>query len=181
MKIIYPTLILSLLAPAAFAGDAAKSSAPNDAEIAQIVLTANRNEVDAGKTAKKMTKNLEVKELADMMITEHSSVADQTKDVAKKNKLKPTDSVASKDMQKEAKENAEKLKGMKGTDFDREYVNQMVAAHQAVLDSIDQTLLPNAKNEDLKALLMKVRPAVATHLQHAKALQEKLGSATNAG
>jgi putative membrane protein len=36
---------------------------------------------------------------------------------------------------------------------------------------IDNTLLPNAKNEELKALLVKVRAAVASHLEHAEKIQ----------
>jgi predicted outer membrane protein len=36
--------------------------------------------------------------------------------------------------------------------------------------------LPNAHNEDLKALLVKVRPAFVTHLEHAKHLASTLGA-----
>jgi len=45
-----------------------------------------------------------------------------------------------------------------------------------VLDAVDKTLIPNAKNEELKALLVKVRPAIAAHLDHAKMLQSSLGA-----
>jgi putative membrane protein len=50
-----------------------------------------------------------------------------------------------------------------------------VAYHQAVLDAMDKTLIPSAKNEELKALLVKVRPAFVAHLDHAKQLQASLG------
>jgi len=53
-------------------------------------------------------------------------------------------------------------------------VDHEVAYHQAVLDAIDKTLVPNAKNAELKALIVKVRPAFEAHLQHAKMLQSKL-------
>jgi putative membrane protein len=43
-----------------------------------------------------------------------------------------------------------------------------------VLDAIDSTLIPSAQNADLKALLVKVRPAFVAHLDHAKKLQSKL-------
>ena len=48
--------------------------------------------------------------------------------------------------------------------------------HQAVLDAIDKTLIPSAQNAELKGLIVKVRPAIAAHLDHAKMLQGKLGS-----
>ena len=40
-----------------------------------------------------------------------------------------------------------------------------------MLDAIDQTLIPNAKNAELKALLEQTRPAIAAHLAHAKQIQ----------
>ena len=47
----------------------------------------------------------------------------------------------------------------KGGDFDRAYVDHEVAYHQAVIDAIDKSLVPNAKNAELKDLLVKSRPA----------------------
>jgi putative membrane protein len=44
-----------------------------------------------------------------------------------------------------------------------------------VLDAIDKVLVPNAKNEELKALIVKVRPAFVAHLDHAKMIQAKIG------
>ena len=44
-----------------------------------------------------------------------------------------------------------------------------------VIDAIDKTLIPNAKNAELKDLLVKSRPAFVAHLDHAKMIQSKLG------
>jgi putative membrane protein len=46
---------------------------------------------------------------------------------------------------------------------------------QAVLDAVDQTLIPGATNAELKALLVKVRPAFVAHLEHARKIQSSLG------
>jgi putative membrane protein len=40
---------------------------------------------------------------------------------------------------------------------------------------MDKTLIPNAKNKELKDLLVSVRPSFEAHLKHAKELQAKLG------
>ena len=40
-----------------------------------------------------------------------------------------------------------------------------------MIDALDKTLIPSAKNEELKALLVKVRPAFVAHLEHAKHIQ----------
>jgi putative membrane protein len=44
-----------------------------------------------------------------------------------------------------------------------------------VIDEIDNSLIPNAQNAELKALLVKVRPAFVEHLEHAKKLQASYG------
>ena len=71
-------------------------------------------------------------------------------------------------------QNVKQLKQLKGAAFDRAYVDHEVAYHQQVLDAVDKTLIPNAQNADLKALLVKVRPAFVSHLEHAKHLQASL-------
>ena len=43
-----------------------------------------------------------------------------------------------------------------------------------MIDAVDKTLIPGAKNEELKALLVKVRPAFVAHLEHAKMIQADL-------
>ena len=39
---------------------------------------------------------------------------------------------------------------------------------------MDKVLLPSVKNEELKALIEKVRPAFVAHLEHAKQVQASL-------
>ena len=58
---------------------------------------------------------------------------------------------------------------------DRAYITNEVNYHQQVLDAIDNTLIPNAQNADLKALLEQSRPAFAAHLDMAKKIQASLG------
>ena len=43
-----------------------------------------------------------------------------------------------------------------------------------MLEALDKTLIPNAANAELKALLVKVRPAFVAHLEHAKQIQASL-------
>jgi putative membrane protein len=67
-----------------------------------------------------------------------------------------------------------RLKGLSGAEFDKAYIDNEVTYHQAVLDAVDKTLIPSASNADLKALLVKVRPAFVAHLEHAKKVQGSL-------
>lgn len=169
---VLSALVLGLSVPAI--AEDAKKAGPSDAEIAHIVVTANQVDIDAGKVAASKTKNPEVKQFAQQMVTDHTSVNKQATDLAKKLGVKPKQNEASKGLVKGGKENMAKLKKLSGQEFDKAYVDQEVAYHEAVLSTIDETLIPNAKNEELKGLIEKVRPAIAAHLEHAKTLQEKL-------
>ena len=42
---------------------------------------------------------------------------------------------------------------------------------EQVIDALDKVLIPGATNGELKALLVKVRPAFVAHLEHGKRLQ----------
>jgi putative membrane protein len=151
------------------------AQAPSDPQIAGIVVTANQIDIDAGKLAKAQSKTKEVQDFAQQMITDHSAVNKQAAALAKKLGVKPEDSDTSKSLKQAAAGATKKLKGLKGAQFDQAYIDHEVAYHQQVLDAIDKVLIPSAQNAELKALIIKVRPAIATHLEHAKHIQASLG------
>jgi putative membrane protein len=163
-------LLAAVLAAPAFA----LAQAPNDAQIAHIVVTANQVDIDAGKFAQGKAKSKEVKDFAKQMVTDHGAVNKQAKDLAAKLKVKPEDNPTSQSLKQGGEDNVKNLKGLKGDAFDKAYVDHEVVYHQAVLDAIDKTLIPNAKNAELKDLIVKVRPAIDGHLQHAKMMQSKM-------
>ena len=163
-----------LLAAALAASGAAFAQAPNDAQIAHVVVTANQVDIDAGKLAQARAKGKEVKDFGKQMVTDHGAVNKQAVALVTKLKVKPEDNATSQALKKGGEENVKKLKTLKGAAFDKAYVDQEVTYHQAVLDAIDNVLIPNAKNAELKALIVKVRPAIDAHLQHAKHMQASL-------
>jgi len=165
-------LVLALAAVPMFA---LAQGGPTDPQIAAIVVTANQVDIDAGKLAKGKTHNKDVKAFAQQMITDHTAVNKQAVDLAGKLKVKPEPNPTSEALKKGGDENIAKLKKLRGKEFDKEYVDHEVAYHEQVLDAIDKTLIPSAKNEELKNLIVKVRPAIAAHLEHAKHLQSELG------
>src|ERR1051326_8729423 len=67
-----------------------------------------------------------------------------------------------------------KLKAMHGAEFDKAYIDNEVSYHESVIGALDKTLLPNAKNAELKNLLETGRPIFVSHLEHAKQLQKSL-------
>jgi len=159
----------------ALAGSA-RAQAPTDPQIAAIVVTANQVDIDAGKLAASKSSNPEVKKFAQQMVTDHTGVNKQAKELVTKLKVTPEDNPTAQSLKKGGEENLAHLKTLSGKAFDKAYVDHEVEYHQQVLDAIDKTLIPSAQNAELKSLLVKVRPAFEAHLEHAKHLQSSLGS-----
>jgi putative membrane protein len=153
----------------------APAAGPTDAQIASIVVTANQVDIDAGKLAEARGHGKDVRAFGKQMVTDHSGVNKQAVALVTKLKVTPEDNPTSQSLKAGGEENLKKLKRLKGAAFDKAYVDHEVAYHEQVLDAIDKVLIPNAKNEELKALLVKVRPAFVAHLEHAKMIQAKLG------
>lgn len=147
----------------------------NDAQIAAIVVTANQVDVDAGKLAESAANDARVKAFGKQMAADHTGVNKQAVDLATKLGVTPQDNPTAQGLKSAGAANVTRLTGLKGPAFDRAYIEHEVAYHQQVLDALDKTLIPGAKNGELKALLIKVRPAFVAHLEHAKSIERTLG------
>jgi putative membrane protein len=87
----------------------------------------------------------------------------------------PEDNPTSQSLKQGGDANLANLKSLKAAPFDEAYIDHEVTYHENVLDALDKTLIPDAQNAELKALLVKVRPAFVAHLEHARHLQAALG------
>ena len=168
-------LAIALWSPSAIAAQAAPDL--NDAEVADVVVTADNIDIDLARFAQTRSKNAEVLKFAQTMITDHSAVNAQATALAKKLGVTPENNAVSQSLLAGAKTARAALEPLKGTAFDQAYITREVAFHQAVLDALDTLLIPTTSNAELKQLLISVRPAIAGHLAHAQMLQKSLGAA----
>jgi len=165
---------LSILAGFLIAPALVSAQEINDAQIASIVVTANQVDIDAGQIATTKAHSPEVKSFGQLMVKDHTGVNSSATALVTRLKVTPQDNPTSQALKRGGQENVTKLKGLSGDAFDLAYVEHEVAYHQQVLDAMDKTLIPGAKNDELKALLVKVRPAFVAHLDHAKTLLASL-------
>jgi putative membrane protein len=171
--------VLAAIAGVALITGSAVATTVTDPQIAAIVVTANQVDIDAGKLAESKTSSKDVKEFAQRMVTDHSGVNKSATELVQKLQVTPEANATSQSLKKGGDDNIAALKRLNGHEFDRAYVDHEVAYHTQVPDAIDKTLIPSAQNAELKALLVKVRPAFVAHLEHAKHLQSSLaGSGT---
>jgi putative membrane protein len=145
-----------------------------DANIAAIVVAANTADIENGKQAQAMSQNADVKAFAKQMITDHTSVNDKAVALATKLSLTPEDNETSNSLKAGQDSIRAAIKTKAGAEFNKAYIDNEVTYHQAVLDAMDQMLIPDAQNAELKQLLTDVRPAFVAHLDHAKQIQSKL-------
>ena len=139
-----------------------------------IAVTADNVDIDAGKLAASKASNAKVKEFANLMVRDHTSVNKKATDLAKKLSLTPEESDTSRSLKSDGDKTLEKLRGLSGAEFDKAYIDNEVSYHEAVAKVVDDTLIPNAKNAQLKSLLESARPIFVSHLTHAKELQSSL-------
>lgn len=171
------SLLFSLVLPLSLPAVAtAQAEAPDltDPEVAHVAVTANTIDAELGAWAESRAESAEVKRFAAMMQRDHTAVNEKAGALAGKLGVTPRANPVSESLATGAKQARSELEPLSGTGFDRAYIAREIAFHQAVLDALDQVLIPTTENGELKQLLVEVRPAIATHLAYARKLGEKL-------
>ena len=155
---------LALLGSAALA----QGAKPTDPQIAHIAYTAGVIDIAAAKQALAKTGNKEIKTFAQDMLRDHEAVNKQALELLKKLKVSPEDNDTSRTLSKNAADKRAELDNLKGAAFDRAYIANEVAYHQAVDSALETTLIPNSNNADLKNLLQTGLKIFQGHEQHAE-------------
>jgi putative membrane protein len=148
----------------------------NDEQIAAITDEVNSAEIEQGKLARLKSKDTAVQKFAARMIAAH----EEAQKNQEKLKLPTAESALGNKLGTESTSAMNTLKGSDGADFDKAYIDAQVEQHQKLLDALNDQLLPNVKNPDLKAYLKMIQPHVVRHLKDAQGIQQAVGSKTGA-
>lgn len=165
-----PTLIFAIAMHPAKA-NAQGGGAPTDPQIVGIVTAADQIDINYAKLAMSKTRNKQIRDFAQQMITDHSSVQKSVNDLATKLNVTPADSQTSDSLNAQAQQTMQKLQGLKGKAFEKAYIDNEVAYHQAVINATKTVLIPSAQNAELKSALQGATPLFEGHLQHAERVQ----------
>ncbi len=147
----------------------------SDANIVAIVSVADGLDIDYGKIALSKSKNKQVREFAQRMVTDHTAVQKSAGELAGKLGVTPEDNATSKGLAAGGIKVKEQLNKLKGKDFDKYYIDNEVAYHALVVKATEATLIPNAQNAELKSTLVSVLPLFQKHLEHAQQIQASYG------
>ena len=156
-------------------GAVASKPALDDPTIVAIFDAANTWDIDAAQVALKKSHNKDVRAFAQMMAHDHRAVRKMGRDLAKKLNVTPTPPGKDFALYQAHVAAMKTLNATKpGAAFDKAYIDNEVAFHQAVIDAMTTTLLPATQNAELKNLETTVAPNFQAHLMAAKKLQGEL-------
>ncbi len=148
----------------------AQTAAPNDAQIAHIAYTSGKIDIAAGKQALAKSKDAKIRSFAQEMVRDHTTVNGQALALVKKLGVTPQDNPTSQALSKNAAAKLKSYATLNGKAFDHAYINNEVAYHKTVNAALTDTLIPNAKNAELKSLLTTGLKLFKEHQMHAEQL-----------
>jgi putative membrane protein len=145
-----------------------------DANIAAIVVGANKIDISAGKIALQRSSNSEVRKFAQQMITDHNAVLGSAIKLVTKLGVTPVNNDLVASLSEQSRKHEASLRSLSGKAFDKQYIDHEVAYHVAVINVIEKQLIPSAQNSELRQALISVVPAFKAHLAHSRMIQSQL-------
>lgn len=125
-------------------------------------------EVRLGEMAQQKAQSADVKSFGQMMVTDHTAANEKLKTIAQNlNVTVPSD------LTPEQQEKADRLNGLSGAEFDREYMKLMVEDHQKAVELFEQASEGNLPNE-LKQFATDTLPTLEMHLERAQEIESNL-------
>jgi putative membrane protein len=146
----------------------------SDAQIAHVAYTAGQIDVEAARQALAKSRNEKVRAFARTMVRDHEAVNAQALALVKKLGVAPEANPTSAALAAGAAEKTRRLAALEGAAFDRAYAENEVAFHRTVNGALQTTLIPGAKNGELKSLLEIGLALFREHQGHAEHLAAEL-------
>jgi len=140
----------------------------DDNTFATTVAQNGMAEIALAKMAAQKSKNADVKNFAQRVVTDHTKVGDDLKKIAVTKKITmPTD------VKPAQKETHDRFMTLSGAEFDREFMKLMAENHDKSVTSF-QGEANNGSDADLKAFASKTLPTLQEHQRMAHDIYDKL-------
>jgi putative membrane protein len=153
----------------------------SDAQIASVLFTADEGEVQQNTLAVTRATAPAARVYAQDLIDMHRAADTRLTALLTTINISAQGNPVTDSLRQDSERIVAKLQGEPGTTFDMTYLQSQIEVHIKVLNLIDQTLLPNAKNEQLRNEIVVVRSEVALHLARARTLAATLDLDVDAG
>lgn len=148
--------------------DRAPSISPAEQEFMTNAAHANLSEIEMARIALQKSDDIDVREYAKLVQSDHLNALTDLADLMKDQNVPQPKSPPPDAAQDIARANI-----LTGPEFDREFINMMVADHQKAVEMFrDETTA--TQNPDVKKYVEVVLPKLEMHLEKAQRLQSKL-------
>lgn len=144
----------------------AAAPAPSPSDFVSDAIKGDNSEIQLGKLAEDQGQSAATKKFGRDLAADHAKAKDQASQVAQQIGVQP-----SSDTTPEAQAEMEKLKGLKGADFDSEFASYMSDDHKK--DIAKFRAEARAKNGPASELAAKQLPELRKHLKMAQSLEKK--------
>ena len=143
---------------------------PTGQEFADKAAKSDAFEIASSKLAKEKASSADIKSFAAMMIEDHTASTAKVKKAAGEASpaIKPDPTLTDDQNGKLAD-----LRKLSGADFDKEYADQQIDAHQTAL-SLMTVYADKGDVASLKTVAGQIKPKVSAHLDKIKAIKDKL-------
>lgn len=153
---------------------AAAEPALNDETIFAIFDQANTADITTGRIGWKNGHSEDVRDLALMVVRDHTAVQGMGRELAAELNLVGTPPSGDRSLTDLAR-TAERLVVLVGPDFDAAYLRYEIAFHAAVIAAVKTQLLPAIRDARFRALVAEVLPGFEKHLAMTKQAAGRLG------
>jgi len=146
-------------------------------KIAGVASVSNMSEIQPSQIALTRAQHPQVRRFAQRMIDEHMRLEQAMQSMLQQKGVTPEHNGHSYQMHQNLGPMLRELNAAQGRDFDRLYMSHQVASHMSTLHALDTTLIPQATDPQMKAMLQQqVRPAVAQHYEQALQLRDRVAT-----
>ena len=152
------------------------------AKVAGVASVSNMSEILPSRLAVQRSQRADVRAYAQEMIAMHTRLEQQMQAMLKAKGLTAEHNGYSYQVQSNLRPMMQQLTSADARNFDRLYMSHQVSSHMNTLNALDTTLLPNARDPEMQAMLRDVvRPAVADHYVRAIALRDAVAGNQGGG
>ncbi len=131
IKLITTILVLAILTTTSSYSQ--ESPTLSDPEVASVAVIANQIDISYAEIAIKKSKNKEILDFAERMITDHNAVIEQAVALVTKLNVTPKDNAVSQSLLVSAEKTKKMLYKANRKSFDKLYIDNEVAYHKAVI------------------------------------------------
>ncbi|MFT4715615.1 MAG: putative membrane protein [Paracoccaceae bacterium] len=171
------TLISAVaVAPAIFTSQASAQDVAslNDLEFAHVAYTADNIDIRYAHLALAISTNPDIHTFANTMISDHMAVNAAALGLLDKLGASAQDNFFSQALNEGAEKIIDDFARLRGAEFDAAYAANELAYHQTVNDLVENTMIPNIENDEVRALFQQGLDIFKIHEGHAEMMVKAL-------